>query len=161
MDIYKHPDLIALCENCTIADCKAERCKLYKGELMRIRGMTERKHKPRKLYEYEGKRRTVAEICTLTGLRYTTLYHRLYRGDTLEQALKPHRKSSNRPNAGARFMVDGVEMSVRDICNATGLSVPAVWGRIYRGWSFQKIFDTPVREKRKHERVKPCEAGIQ
>lgn len=146
------PEVVAACANCTRADCDGI-CNDYRNAVRRHLGLkplpnhekrgerigiSGRKKAPREPRHYNtrriecnGESHTLGEWAEIGGMDYNTLYMRLYRGMSIEEAMGlPVCKAE-----GRSITVDGVTLTVRQWAERLGLKRGTIYERIRRGYT--------------------------
>jgi predicted DNA-binding transcriptional regulator len=80
-----------------------------------------------------GEELTVSEIMSKYGLTKPTVNSRIANGLTGDDLIKPPKKMNN--DTAKRHLVNGEELTVREICQKYHLSEVTVRGRVMVGWS--------------------------
>ncbi|MGN8117508.1 hypothetical protein [Labrys sp. 22185] len=100
---------------------------------------------------YQGKPYTIAELVKLSGLKYSMITWRLNNGWTVEQAVStPKRKpgtnwgSSTARKPTKRYDYEGRKITISEMAAHCGVSRPAIHQRLSKGWSIEKIMQTPA-----------------
>lgn len=136
-----HPELIAMCVNCTEPECDGlcdRYCdkyrELYELPVRQVIKKAEDTHEPRmhyvrRVYEAFGQTHTMAEWARITGLSYQTIYSRIDRGMEIEQALSltPH-------TIGVKLYAHGGrEMSRLEWCRELNIPRSRFYDNLARG----------------------------
>jgi len=88
VEYVNNPKLIELCLNCAKPDCDADKgCEDYYNKIREIEGRANIKHFC-KLMDFRGEMLSLTEIAEQTGINRLTIYQRMKKGMTLEEAVK-------------------------------------------------------------------------
>ena len=162
-----NPELIAICSNCTEADCDGL-CEQYKRlyrqlypappnapgtcgrqpNRIRPRPKRERLHYYNvESYTYNGETHTIKQWSEITGIKYNTLYMRLTRGKMkFEDAITMPMRVVITPEV---LEVNGERLTVRQWSERTGLTMKCIYERLRSGYSYEDAVLTPKKEIRK------------
>lgn len=152
-DYNNTPEMIALCTNCTREDC-VEPCPERQAVLRKLRGLPVKAETPVEApekragtdkrgwgvrYEMDGEWLTLKAWAARYGMKYSTLYGRLYNdGLDLRTALtKPvEEHNMERWIPGKRYEVDGRALTIEEWAEVLGVQVrslkTAIWHKQYR-----------------------------
>lgn len=98
----------------------------------------QQRNKGNQLFLYQGKRITLKEISDKSGIKYTTLYQRVYRNElTIKQA------TSSDPFFRL-VCIDGQEKTVTQWCKFYRRKVTTVLNRIHDGWDKSEAILKPT-----------------
>lgn len=97
--------------------------------------------------EWQGKQRTLAELCELQGLNYQTVYARITRhGMPIEQALDQtigcYFRDNNPRNRYLEY--NGESKQMKEWAKQFGMKVGTLSYRIKKGWTVERALTTPV-----------------
>ena len=91
-----------------------------------------------------GEAKTMPQWAAQAGLRYTTVFARVSRGWSLENALsRPTQK--HKPSAKRAYSIDGVTKSLAEWARTTGMSYNTLLYRLNQGWEPKAALETPLR----------------
>lgn len=145
------PEVVAVCAACRRDNCEGI-CNDYRNAVRMHLGLKPlpKKHgdyptklgKPRKKrekcqyinerkIEYAGERHTLGELAEIGGMGYNTLYMRLYRGMTIDDAM-------TRPIVpkGRKYITaNGMTLTVKEWAERLGMKPGSIHERIRRGYS--------------------------
>lgn len=94
------------------------------------------------VYDYKGKKCCLSEIAEDLGINYRTLYYRIKRGLSFENAIKqdPYLKL---------FSMNGVSKHLKEWCDEYNVEFKIVNSRIFNsGWDLNKALFTPVKKRK-------------
>lgn len=89
---------------------------------------------------YKGRRRTVAECSSLTGISARTISRRLSEGRSEKEALMPVRE----PDA---LEIGGVRRTIHEWSKVSGVSLTTIKRRLETGWDAEKAVMTPPDQR--------------
>ena len=118
--------------------------KLYSPAMCSIVTQKEnnRHTKYNRYIEYKGKRQMISEWCHELGIDDTTLYHRLNRGMSIEEAFtKPVGYAKNYP-----FEYNGKSQTINEWCFEYGIIRETFINRRKRGWSMEDSLTKPIKK---------------
>lgn len=93
--------------------------------------------KGKKLYfDFQGKRMCLTEIAKLTGMKRATIYGRIAREMSLDEAL--FKKTV------LKVKYNNKEYTIRELSNMSGLTTDLIYLRLKYGWSVKRAIETPV-----------------
>ncbi len=96
-----------------------------------------------KRYFYKGSHKTLTEIAEISGIKMATLWARLKKGFSIEEALK-------RPITNAKvFEFNGELTTIYELSKKSGLSAEIIYQRIKRGSSIEIAYKKPYRQHTK------------
>lgn len=87
--------------------------------------------------EHNGRQISVSELSRQSGVKITTLFHRLNSGQTPEQAI------SSVAEYDKKYCYNGESLTLRQWADKLGLSYGALHARLRRGWDIEKALSTP------------------
>ena len=87
----------------------------------------------RVVHTYKGVSGTLRQLCTIFNVNYATVWNRINKGCSLEEAMSNNAKWSN-------LEYGGVRGSLRHICKTLGVNYATVWGRLNRGYTLEEAF---------------------
>ena len=158
--LAEHPDLIAVCMNCTQDDCRGE-CLKYRNKYRELMGAPKNESKYNRKLEAFGKQMTLNEWAEESGIPYHTLHKRMRRGGmTLEEALNPDRAKKKKqkikePREAGTRKAPGVEafgrkQTLREWAAETGIDFRTLQKRIQRGMTAEEALTREVCSGRQH-----------
>lgn len=119
------------CGDYTPTNCKW----IHKSEQPKNRGSFNR------IFYHDGKYKNLKDWAKHFGIKYTTLYSRIFRnGIRFEDAIKDD-------PSGLKFEIDGKKMRVYEWCKLLGVKPMTVYDRMHKGWSFDRAIKTPIIKK--------------
>ena len=144
-------DLVRIC-----LECKADRCtgtcakfqelhrRIANGEGQYIN--TRKKRSPPKYYTYMGRTQSAARWAKEYGISRDTIYTRLGRGLSIEEALTlPLYRN------GLMITYDEKTLSCREWSEITGVGSETLRSRIKSGWPVEKALFTPPKRRNKYD----------
>lgn len=98
------------------------------------------------VYEYDGRVMTLSQWSEYTGINYMTLMGRIKRGLPLEDVFNPHIRT--REDMRPRITIDGIEHTVDEWSEISGVPVKTIMGRINHRWEPKRAVFQPIRQKK-------------
>lgn len=105
--------------------------------------------------------KTLKEHCNLNNYNYFTVMNYIYRNNlTAEQALAKYLENNQKRNQNQvkpkakkkqKIIVLPTGETLTEFSKRTGISRKTLESRIHRGWSLEKIVNTPLQEKHNHK----------
>ena len=93
--------------------------------------------KGKKLYfDFQGRKLCLTEIAKLTGMKRATIYGRIAKGMSLDEALVKKEVQ--------RVKYNNKEYTIRELSNMSGLKRDLIYLRLKYGWSVERAIETPV-----------------
>ena len=155
------PEMIDVCMRCQEEDCPGI-CDIYRNafrvahglptikESMHKRAPKQGPPKPQrtkggglgrynKPVEAFGERHTISEWAQIVGVSYNTLYMRLHRGETVEQAVARMKKMICVPT---EIKSDGESLTVREWAKRLNVTPNCIYARIERGYTPEEAVTT-------------------
>lgn len=93
-----------------------------------------------------GESHCLAEWAEITGIRIGCILERISKGWSIERVLNTDPKEYNRNRPAQMFTHKGITKPLIQWAEEQGISMPALKGRIKRGWSIKKALFTPIRK---------------
>lgn len=129
------PALMALCANCARADCPGI-CARYRREWHRRHGDPQRVTRMTGRFEAFGQHKTLTEWAEEAQVTRVTLWNRMRRGMTLEQAVSV---GPSKYRKAGMHEAGGMVMSVPAWARALGVSREYIYKRLRDGLSMKEI----------------------
>lgn len=159
--ITDNPEMIEMCLNCKKENCNYGICNAYRDKYRELLGLPKGEPTPQLpnarsvliepvngKYQAFGEWHSIVEWARLYGLSRKALHNRIQSGRmTMEQALtKPLRSVKRR---AAVYIVNGKEMTVKEIADKSGLSLSATYNRLARGLPILQVSEPRDKRRKK------------
>lgn len=90
--------------------------------------------------EYKGEKLTLSELTNKLGLNYSMVQHRIARGYTVEEAIKP-------PKEKEMITYNSVTKTVGEFAEEYGMTYHQLKKRLMRGWNIERALTQPLRKR--------------
>lgn len=102
----------------------------------------QRNRRNNKIIEYNGEKKTFAEICEENNLNYSCVASRIRRGKSISEALV------DKKDCRKYYNYNGNLLTAKEISLINGISVSTINARFALGWSVEKVINTKLRRKK-------------
>ena len=131
-----------------ITDNRIENLKYgYRSELLHLTYKKGRRQGKPSRYNisYKGiKAKNLSELARKNGVKPKTLFKRIDRGWTLEEAIEIPQQRQEHMLKKALYEYNGELLSVKQIAEKYNISEKAIYKRLSRGWSIEETIEIPV-----------------
>lgn len=96
----------------------------------------------KKVYSYNGFTGSLSEVCKKFNVKYSTVYGRINRGFSIEDAIEGNMKPIRQPKL---YEYEGFSGSLNDLCEHFGINFKTAYNKIGRGKSLEEVVHEGLR----------------